>query len=272
MYDDVIRRFGGLSQQRWGWKARCPAHDDRRASLSIRISDQDDLLIKCHAGCSFEDVLRAAGVCKSECYPQRNASMKEVASYGYKDEDGKLLFEVVRFEPKDFRQRQPDGTWGLNGARRVLYRLPELIKSEPRTVFVAEGERDVDRLYSEGLIGTCNPMGAGKWSADYNASLKGRTVAVIPDNDKPGRDHAEQIALSLRGIAQKVAVLNLPSQYKDVSDWFNAGGKREELIALCKKALESDVRGLIEQARRMDRHARWLAVRQLISDLEADET
>lgn len=201
--------------------------------------------------------------------------MREVATYDYKDEQGALLYQVVRFEPKDFRQRTPDGQWGLNGARRVLYRLPELVKSGEanRHVLIVEGEKDVDRLAREKLIATCNPMGAGKWQAEYGQWLKGRTVIVLPDNDKPGLEHAQQIVKSLTGVASKVAVLHLEGlpEKGDVSWWLDNGHTKAELIQLCKGALENDVRTLLDSARRLDRRSRWLAVRQIIADLEADE-
>src|SRR4030095_16983762 len=83
-----------------------------------------------------------------------NGSSKIVATYDYTDEAGKLLFQCVRYQPKDFRQRQPDGKggwiWNLEGVRRVLYRLPEVLKS--KTVCVAEGEKDCDNLCALGFL------------------------------------------------------------------------------------------------------------------------
>ncbi len=40
-----------------GWAARCPAHDDRTPSLSIRDADNGKVLIHCHAGCEQEQVI-----------------------------------------------------------------------------------------------------------------------------------------------------------------------------------------------------------------------
>jgi hypothetical protein len=132
----------------------------------------------------------------ADLYPRdsRNGSdgnRQIVAEYGYHDENGVLLFQCVRYEPKDFRQRAPKGSdweWKLNGVRRVLYRLPELLKAGPsELVFIVEGEKDVDRLRSIGLVATCNVGGAGKWKPEYNEHLRGRRIAVIPDNDEQGR-------------------------------------------------------------------------------------
>src|SRR5439155_11979428 len=95
------------------------------------------------------------------------------------DADGRLLFETVRMEPKSFRQRRPDPAhtgqwhWNLTGVEPVLYRLPAVLAAVQRgtTVYLVEGEKDVDNLCTLGLVATCNPMGAGKWRDSYNASL-----------------------------------------------------------------------------------------------------
>jgi hypothetical protein len=54
---------------------------------------------------------------------------KIAATYAYRDADDNVVFQVVRFDPKDFRQRRPNGkggyTWSLDGIERILYRLPE---------------------------------------------------------------------------------------------------------------------------------------------------
>src|SRR5204863_3131772 len=61
----------------------------------------------------------------------RQEQSRIAAVYDYRAEDGTLLFQAVRFQPKDFKQRRPDGkggwVWKLGNVRRVPYRLPELI-------------------------------------------------------------------------------------------------------------------------------------------------
>jgi len=98
--------------------------------------------------------------------------------YRYQDESGAHLFDVVRLEPKSFRQRAADGSWGVKGIRRVLYRLPRIVAApDGEKVFVVEGEKDVQRLEAEGLLATTNVGGAGKWRDEYSASLRGKHVA-----------------------------------------------------------------------------------------------
>jgi hypothetical protein len=162
-----------------------------------------------------------------------------VATYDYRDGNGVLLYQVVRYAPKDFRQRRPDGrggwVWRLGSVQRVLYRLPELLAAAySKTVFIPEGEKDVDNLVALGLTATCNVGGAGKWRSDYSEFLRGRPVVILPDADDPGRDHARQVADALSGIAASVRVLEIPGlgAETDVSDWLEAGGTVEQLVSM----------------------------------------
>lgn len=176
-----------------------------------------------------------------EPLPRRRG--KIVATYDYTDEFGKLLFQAVRFEPKNFSQRRPDGKggwiWNLQGITPVLYRLPELEEAlaHERPICIVEGEKDVERLRTHGFAATCNPMGAGKWRDEYAQRLSGADVIIIPDNDKAGRDHGEEVARSLHA-AKRVRWLVLPGlgEKGDASDWFAAGGDREALDELIAAA------------------------------------
>jgi hypothetical protein len=169
-----------------------------------------------------------------------------VATYDYRDEAGALAFQAVRYEPKTFRQRRPDGnggwTWNMQGAPRVIYRLPEvkdaIAGGDP--VYVVEGEKDVDALWRIGIPATCNVAGAGKWRDEDSAFLAGADVVVCPDHDEPGRRHADLVARSLAGIAARVRVLHLPNlpDKGDVSDWLDAGGTADALWTLADAAPE----------------------------------
>ena len=166
-----------------------------------------------------------------------------VASYDYRDEAGELVFQVVRYEPKDFRQRRPDGngswTWCVKGARPVPYRLFELRAAAPGgPVLIVEGEKDVDRLATLGFVATCNAGGANKWPAELNEAFRGLVVCILPDNDGAGRSHADRVARSLHGIASSIRIIPLPGlpQGGDVSDWLDADGDAKRLVELCEAA------------------------------------
>ncbi|HEX6814197.1 MAG TPA: AAA family ATPase, partial [Gemmatimonadaceae bacterium] len=229
-------------------------------SLSISEGHDGCALVTCHAGCSLDAIVSAAGLTKSDLFaprlpngngtltvtpPQPTRDRPALAtSYDYTDASGALLFQVCRMIPKDFRQRRSDGAgnwiWNLGGLKPVLYRLPDLIEAVAlgKIVHIPEGEKDVDRLVSLGLTATTNPMGAGKWRAEYAEPLTGADVVILPDNDEPGRRHAEHISLSLAGIARSVRILQLPNlpAKGDVSDWLDQGHTRSELEALAATA------------------------------------
>lgn len=172
---------------------------------------------------------------------------REIASYDYRSESGELLYQVVRFEPKEFRQRRPDGkggwNWKLGDVRRVLYRLPKLLDREHRgqVVLIVEGERDVHTAEDLAQLATCNSGGAGKWNDEFSASLASHRVVIVPDADEPGRRHAAQVFASLQRAGVVARILDLPGAAKDLSAWREAGGTREQLQELIDTALTSDL-------------------------------
>lgn len=166
-----------------------------------------------------------------------------VAEYSYQAEHGRLAYQTVRYEPKDFRQRRPDekGQWiyDLRGVTRIPYRLPELLKAPlGELVYVVEGEKDADSLAHHGLVATTNVGGAGNWQESCNRYFKGRHVVILPDNDDKGRDHAKKVKAALHGIAASIKVVELPDlpEKSDVSDWLESGGTKEDLEALSRPA------------------------------------
>lgn len=165
------------------------------------------------------------------------------AVYPYTDEEGALLFEVVRFRGKKFRQKRPDGNggwiWNLNGARRVPYRLPELVRAP--SVLVLEGERDCETARKLRLTATCNPGGAGKWRPEFSEVLRGKRVAVVCDADLAGKEHGRGVARSLVGLAASVRLIEaLPGvpHKGDLTDYVSAGGTRESLLGLIRETPE----------------------------------
>ena len=151
--------------------------------------------------------------------------------YPYRDEEGRLLYEAVRYRYQDgkktFRQRRPDPErpgnylFNMEGVRLVLYRLPEVRAAieQKQPIFIAEGEKDADNLAALSLCGTSSPMGAGKWGkGDYAYSLQGAECYILPDNDAPGLAHARDIARSLQGKAAHVRILDLRRIWKDMPE------------------------------------------------------
>lgn len=135
--------------------------------------------------------------------------------YQFTDEDGTVLYEEVRYTPKDFRVRRPDGEGGyvykeaLKGVRRVLYRLPAVLAAVDAgdTVYVVEGCKDADRLWDEGVVATTNALGAGKWRDEYTQTLRGADVVVVRDRDDKGRAHGATVAGALRPVAKTLRIV-----------------------------------------------------------------
>lgn len=170
------------------------------------------------------------------------ASMRMVATYDYIDEDGELLFQVIRYDdPKTFRQRRPDPagreewSWSVKGVRQIPYHLCDILNLEGRgTVYVVEGEKDADKLKAAGFVATCNAGGAGKWPEGLSEFFGGLDVVIIPDNDAAGRGHCDMVGASLKGVANSVGILDLPDlpPKGDVSDWLAAGNSADKLSEL----------------------------------------
>jgi putative DNA primase/helicase len=246
----VLGKLKNVKRAAGGWVALCPGHDDKQQSLSIGQGTDGRVIMKCHAGCDTKDIVGRLGLTMAELFaePRRPApagparQQRMVKSYDYTDADGTLLFQTCRFEPKTFRQRRPDGNggwiWSLGDTPPVLYRLPEVAAAvaDGKRVFVVEGEKDADAITAFGYTATTSPMGAGKWREAFSDALNGAEVVILPDNDDPGRAHAEQIAASLLSRGCVVRVVNLPNlpEKGDVSDWLaiesNSLDSLEELI------------------------------------------
>jgi hypothetical protein len=171
---------------------------------------------------------------------KQSVNKKIVQKWQYFDEDGTLLFEVLKTDPKSFVQRSPSDNgswqWSLKDVRQVVYRLPELLRSKD-SIFITEGEKDADRLVKEGLVATTSPGGAGSWKDDYNEWFKDRDVIIFQDNDDVGRKHANQVANSTNELANSVKVVQLPDldDHGDVSDYL-ASHSTKELLALVEES------------------------------------
>ncbi len=248
MLEEFSAKLQGL---KWSgdrsFTAKCPAHDDGRNSLSASQAD-GKLLVKCHAGCETRAVLEATGLQMSDLFTEvpkkRDGAKKIVNTYDYVNAEGILQYQVLRYEPKDFRQRRPDPDkpgrwiWNLKGVDRILYNLPSVREGAKlgEYIFLTEGEKDADALIKRKLRATTNAGGAAKWSKSYTKELNNSTVIILPDNDEAGEKHAKTVAAEL----DDCVILRLPGlpPKGDVSDWFAAGGTREALITLVHAALK----------------------------------
>ena len=235
--EDILKRLDVVSETSNGWQARCPAHDDDRPSLSIG-EDGGKTLLHCQAGCETEDIVKAMGLQLRDLFPEEAEERKLVATYGYLDENGELLFQILRYKPKNFSARRPDGNGGwvssVKGTRLIPYRLPTILQY--KSVLVTEGEKDADAGFRKlHLPTTTNPFGAGKWREEYSAHFVGKTVLLCPHKDDAGRNHMRAVACSLFPVAKKIKIVDLPFG-KDLTEFCALGGTREMFLRLVKTA------------------------------------
>jgi 5S rRNA maturation endonuclease (ribonuclease M5) len=247
-------------------KCTAPGHEDSTGSLHVSPGTKQPVVMKCHAGCETPNILGGAGIdfqmllsprdesnysrvgTDSNMWtpvtdPTTGKSLQPSHIYKYTDEDGKVLFEVLRIptsKGKDFRQRQPvpesvkksGWQWNMTGVRRVLYRLPEVLKAKANgeTIYLVEGEKDVETLRMRGFTATTSPMGAGKWQPEYTEMLSATNVVIISDADTPGREHARVVKEQLDEVGCVVSITEAMNGCKDITDHFAAGFTLEQLI------------------------------------------
>jgi Domain of unknown function (DUF6371) len=233
---DVAEALGGRRSGS-GYVAKCPAHDDRTPSLSLADGDDGKLLWSCHAGCSQEAVreaLAARGLLNGQAREERPAFT--IAGIGapshlwtYHDASGRELLKVARYDTPRGKEFRP---WRLDGGKwickaspdpRPLYGLDVLAQNPELPVLVVEGEKCADAartLIGDRFVVVTWPAGAKAVSKADWQPLRGRNVTVWPDADQPGHDAATALVARLRGVAAKVAVLDVGERPQgwDVAD------------------------------------------------------
>jgi hypothetical protein len=270
--DDFLGRLDGVKPAGDNqWSARCPCrNDDQNPSLSIsQAKDTGDVLVTCHRGngCDTNQICDALGMkvgklfnkaheggwsdtpkkYKESVLPQvqKKSTRKLVATYKFRDENGTLMYEKLRYVDengkKSFGHRRPDPDmpgeyiYDAKGVQKILYRLPEVLKAieDGEPVWLVEGEKDVDTLVAKyGVCATTMSSGAGHWESEYSQVLSGATVLeIVADNDDAGKTHAMSVAAQVRALGGNVNVWVSPHG-KDITDHINAGYQPDELSEL----------------------------------------
>ena len=216
--------------------ACCPAHDDENPSLSIKF-DNGKILLHCFAGCNTEEILNSLGLEKKDLYLSNDLSksstnITEPITYKYYNADGVLVYIKERYcnnGKKNFVFYKPDGTKGINGIQRVMYNLPNVIKSN--TVYVVEGEKCADKLIELGYCATTLDTGANSpWLDTYNKYLENKNLIILLDNDAPGIEYGKKFKDNLPFA--KVIKLNDLDEKEDVYDWLEKGHTMDEITKL----------------------------------------
>lgn len=237
------------------YKARCPAHDDDVASLSISWGDTGKVIFNCHANCEPSEVRDALRLSWKDLEQKR----REVAAYNYTDADGNLLYQAVRFEPKGFSQRRPDGKGGwihnMQGIEPVPFNLAALAGvvehgTEDDQIWIVEGEKDALAIAAawgtDTITATCNHGGAGKWLDTHSEHLIGfrGSFVIVADNDdkdtKPGQKHALSVYESLLRVVGIEAEIVYAPVGKDAADAVSDYGP-DDFIARTPDELREEI-------------------------------
>ena len=259
-YDEILSYFQVKRRYQDKAQCKCPAHDDKQASLTV-TKGRDSVLIHCHANCSTENVLSAAGLKMSDLFYQEKRTgsswqsyiesrekKKIEAVYNYVSINGSYAFTKVRMQAKKMiygTLANERFTYGLGGRTRkelcAVY-APDGVQainkavSEGKPIFIPEGEKDADTLAKQGYT-AFSYGGVNDWAADMAQLCKGAVVYVLADNDEPGRRIANTIQSDLQGIAKSAKVIvPVPDTPKaDISDYFAAGHSKEEFESLLQQ-------------------------------------
>lgn len=241
--DTFLARVEGARRSGAGWQARCPAHDDRRPSLTFTEADGSAgapvgaVLAHCHAGCTFEQIVAAAGLSVADTFLEGTGSGVEWhRTYTYADADGEVLYRVRRGTrpngQRQFETQHPEGDgWAPkygDDDRRVLYRLPELVNNPDLPVWVTEGERDADTLGRLGLVATT--VAHGSWTDVDLSPLAGRQAIVVVDNDAAGWRKGKKAQEAVVSAGARLIYTRRPLDgHKDVTDHIAAGASTDLL-------------------------------------------
>lgn len=243
---NISKRYGDKAQ------CKCPAHDDKQASLTI-TKGKKCTLFTCHAGCSLESILSVVGLKKQDTFydtePQKanwqnyvesREKRKIEAVYNYVSCNGAYAFTKIRLEGKKILYGMLENdrfTYGLSRntprkSLKAIYGSVQAINkaiSENKPIFVPEGEKDVNTLTKQGYT-AFTYGGVNDWQSDFAELVKGANVIVLADNDKPGIAVANTILNDIQSVVKSVKVIvPMPDIPKaDITDYFEAGHTKDE--------------------------------------------
>lgn len=228
---EFLDRLDGVAGGNNQYSARCPAHDDRTASLAVSTGQDGKILLHCHAGCTTPDILAAIGLEPKDLFPpkepaRRRGKRKQEAEYLYYDMQGNPILKKIKYRYEDGSKgyqwfHRDKGEWKDKQAGIVppLYRQNAIAAAGDQPIYVVEGEKDADTLAGCGMIAVSAPNGAGgktKWLDAYTEALRGRDLVILQDNDEPGKAFAEATAQAVIHAAERVRLVDLAAIWPDI--------------------------------------------------------
>jgi hypothetical protein len=281
-YEDALARLFNVHESvpEHQATALCPAHPDHDASLSVGKGDDGKLLLTCHRGCTFEQIVATLNgtapdpassngtgghrtrkkrpKVKRQNVVDRSFNYLQVGGDGagtivavhrrvdYDDDEGKHRKDL-------WWQRAEHGRRGLAGLRLEelpLYMFPTLrARSYGSLVYLVEGELKCDRLNAAlraaGVDALCVATGTGAESIPCDATLEALLdydVVLWADNDDPGRKHMQRIAawLQARGESPRWAHWPDAPVKGDVADFLAMGHTVADVVSLIGEVPGSD--------------------------------
>ena len=217
---DALQGAGYNTKQAHGYTmAQCPVHGDGNPSLSIRQLG-DRARIKCFAECHDEDILDALNLSVKDLFDNPKGS-----TYTYVDAGGNVERTVTRTPEKKFFQQGQRKPEPGQKVKTTPYKLPNVMKaiSEGTTVYLVEGEADVEAAETIGMVATTYPGGVGMiGNADFTHLYGGHIIAVR-DRDEPGMKWLETVRDALHGNVASIAYQQPVEGCKDLSDHIITG-------------------------------------------------
>ena len=263
-YEEILSHFQVKKYGNGKAQALCPAHPDKEASLTITQGNDGKTLLKCHAGCSSESVVLAAGLKMADLFSENRLSeerrrmyiesrekRKIEAVYNYVSTNGEYAYTKIRLEGKKMlfgMLNDERFEYGLKGRSKKEFnaifgsipRIKEAIeRNEP--IFIPEGEKDVNTLIKKGYAAfSCG--GANDWNKNVSELCNGAEVIILADNDDPGKKLAATIEKDLKGISKSVKIIvPMPDTPKaDITDYFEAGHTVEEFENLIRNVDDTE--------------------------------
>ena len=248
--DDILNKLSNVkSIGTKEWQSDCPCQGHNTPQKHLSITDTDDkALVKCFGTHTYEDICQTLGYDSLSYNTNKPETPKRIDHIYQYIKNDKVVFECVKYQPKDFRQRRPDGNggyiWNLKDTELFLYHYDDIIRAvnNEETICIPEGEKDTDALWDIGFVATTNPLGADKdgkkWLDSYTDTLKtAKNVIILADKDDVGLKFAYHKARMIKPFVSIVKVVVFPDA-KDVSDWLTMGHNDEELRELIVKTPE----------------------------------
>lgn len=262
---DFLTHFDVKHRSNGQYKAICPAHRDKNASLSISEKN-GRIAVYCHAGCSTESVLNATGLSMSDLFVKNNTQLQYwqrdlIDMYDYYDASGKYAYSKLRYqrpgEDKFFRFGfVENGKCDFKNItkERYLYNLKQVQEAIKRgeTVFIVEGEKDVETMKKIGLTATTSG-GAKTWTVEHGKEFaeffRGAEVVILQDNDNAGKAMTENIIRDIKGICARYKVI-IPStvEHGDVTDYLNDGHSKQDLLSMIDAVAWEQKKSLLVRA------------------------